>query len=220
MCSDLDCGAKMKNILCFGDSNTWGYSPQDGTRFSPEVRWTGVLQKSLGNGYHIIEEGLNGRTTFINEEGEGGRPLRSGADVLQVILESHRPLDFVTIMLGTNDLKLEFNLSVEEIALGAKELCETVLNSEYLADNVPQILLISPTHIGSTIMPDQEEFFNQAREKSHQFAEHYQKIANDLNIHFLDASKIVTPSDGEGVHWDAEQHIKFGKYLAETIKKY
>ena len=210
----------MKNILCFGDSNTWGYSPQDGTRFSPEVRWTGVLQKSLGNGYHIIEEGLNGRTTFINEEGEGGRPLRSGADVLQVILESHRPLDFVTIMLGTNDLKLEFNLSVEEIALGAKELCETVLNSEYLADNVPQILLISPTHIGSTIMPDQEEFFNQAREKSHQFAKHYQKIANDLNIHFLDASKIVTPSDGEGVHWDAEQHIKFGKYLAETIKKY
>lgn len=220
MCSDLDCGAKMKNILCFGDSNTWGYSPQDGTRFSPDVRWTGVLQKSLGNGYHIIEEGLNGRTTFINEEGEGGRPLRSGSDILQVILESHRPLDFVTIMLGTNDLKLEFNLSVEEIALGAKELCETVLNSEYLADNVPQILLISPTHIGSTIMPDQEEFFNQAREKSHQFAEHYQKIANDLNIHFLDASKIVTPSDGEGVHWDAEQHIKFGKYLAETIKKY
>ena len=220
MCSHLDCGAKMKNILCFGDSNTWGYSPQDGTRFSPDVRWTGVLQKSLGNGYHIIEEGLNGRTTFINEEGEGGRPLRSGSDVLQVILESHRPLDFVTIMLGTNDLKLEFNLSVEEIALGAKELCETVLNSEYLADNVPQILLISPTHIGSTIMPDQEEFFNQAREKSYQFAEHYQKIANDLNIHFLDASKIVTPSDGEGVHWDAEQHIKFGKYLAETIKKY
>ena len=179
-----------------------------------------MLQKSLGNGYHIIEEGLNGRTTFINEEGEGGRPLRSGSDILQVILESHRPLDFVTIMLGTNDLKLEFNLSVEEIALGAKELCETVLNSEYLADNVPQILLISPTHIGSTIMPDQEEFFNQAREKSHQFAEHYQKIANDLNIHFLDASKIVTPSNGEGVHWDAEQHIKFGKYLAETIKKY
>ena len=171
MCSDLDCGAEMKTILCFGDSNTWGYSPQTGTRFPPDIRWTGVLQKSLGDNYRVIEEGLNGRTTFINEEGEEARPLRSGSDVLQIILESHRPLDFVTIMLGTNDLKLEFNLSVEEIALGAKELCETVLNSEYLADNIPQILLISPTHIGSTIMPDQEEFFNQAREKSYQFAE-------------------------------------------------
>ena len=209
----------MKHILCFGDSNTWGYSPQDGSRFSPDVRWTGVLQKTLGTDYRIIEEGLNGRTTFINEEGEDARPFRSGSDVLQIILDSHRPLDFVIIMLGTNDLKVEFNLSAEEIAKGAKELCETVLNSEYLADNIPQVLLISPTLIGSTIMPDQEEFFNQAREKSHRFAEHYQKAASDLGIHFLDAAKIVTPSEGEGVHWDADQHIKFGKELSVKIKE-
>ena len=64
----------MKHILCFGDSNTWGYSPQDGSRFPIDVRWTGVLQKTLGSNYRIIEEGLNGRTTFINEEGEGARP--------------------------------------------------------------------------------------------------------------------------------------------------
>ena len=206
----------MKNILCFGDSNTWGYSPQDGNRHPPEIRWTGVLQKSLGANYRVIEEGLNGRTTFINED---ERPLRSGSDVLQIILESHRPLDFVTIMLGTNDLKLEFNLSVEEIAQGARELCETVLNSEYLAANPPQILLISPTHIGSTIMPDQEEFFKQAREKSHRFAEHYQKVATELEIHFLDAAKIVEPSEGEGVHWDSEEHVKFGKVLAQKVTK-
>ena len=116
----------MKNILCFGDSNTWGYSPADGTRYPLDIRWTGVLQKSLGADYRIIEEGLNGRTTFINED---ERPLRSGSDVLQILLESHRPLDFVIIMLGTNDLKVEFNLSVEEIAQGAKTLCEMVLNS-------------------------------------------------------------------------------------------
>ncbi len=208
----------MKNVLCFGDSNTWGYSPQDGSRHPPEIRWTGVLQNSLGANYHVIEEGLNGRTTFINEEGEDARPFRSGSDILQIILESHRPLDFVTIMLGTNDLKLEFNLTVEQIAQGAKELCETVLNFEYLADNLPQILLISPTHIGSTIMPDQEEFFKQAREKSYLFAEYYQKVASDLGIHFFDAAKIVEPSKGEGVHWDADQHIKFGKELKLIIE--
>lgn len=208
----------MKNILCFGDSNTWGYSPQDGIRFSLDIRWTGVLQKSLGPSYRIIEEGLNGRTIFVNEEGKEARSLRSGSDVLPVILESHRPLDLVTIMLGTNDLKLEFNLTVEQIAQGAKELCKTVLNSEYLADNLPQILLISPTHIGSTIMPEQEEFFNQAREKSYQFAECYQKVTSDLGIHFLDAAKIVEPSEGEGVHWDADQHIKFGKELKRVVE--
>ena len=205
----------MKHILCFGDSNTWGYSPQDGSRFPPNVRWTGTLQKTLGADYNIIEEGLNGRTTFINEEGEDARPFRSGSDVFSMILESHRPLDLVTIMLGTNDLKLEFNLSVEEIAQGVKELCEMVLSSEYLIDNPPKLLLISPIHIGSTIQPDQEEFFEQAREKSYRFAEHYQRVAEELGIHFLDAAKIVSPSDGEGVHWDADQHIKFGKVLAQ-----
>ena len=207
----------MNNILCFGDSNTWGYSPVDGTRYPTNIRWTGVLQKSLGADYHVIEEGLNGRTTFINEEGDEARPLRSGSDVLQVILESHRPLDFVIIMLGTNDLKLEFNLTAEQIAQGAKELCETVLNSEYLVDNPPQILLISPTHIGSTIMPDEEEFFEQAREKSLQFAEHYEKAAAELGVHFLDAASIVVPSKVDGVHWDADQHVKFGKYVAQIL---
>ena len=209
----------MKHILCFGDSNTWGYSPQDGSRFPPNVRWTGTLQKMLGADYNIIEEGLNGRTTFINEEGEDARPFRSGSDVFSMILESHRPLDLVTIMLGTNDLKLEFNLSVEEIAQGVKELCEIVLNSEYLIDNPPKLLLISPIHIGSTIQPDQEEFFEQAREKSYRFAEHYQRVAEELGIHFLDAAKIVSPSDGEGVHWDADQHIKFGKELSNLIRQ-
>ena len=207
----------MKNILCFGDSNTWGYSPQDGNRFPPDIRWTGVLQKSLGADYRIIEEGLNGRTTFINEEGEGARPFRSGSDVLQIILESHRPLDFVIIMLGTNDLKVEFNLSVEEIAQGAKTLCEMVLNSEYLADNIPQILLVSPTHIGSTIIPDQEEFFNKARGQSLQFAEYYEKAAVELGVHFLDAANIVNVSEVDGVHWDADQHVKFGKCVAQIL---
>ena len=209
----------MKRILCFGDSNTWGYSPANGARFPSDIRWTGVLQKTLGASYRVIEEGLNGRTTFINEEGEDARPFRSGSDVLPFLLESHRPLDLVTIMLGTNDLKVEFDLSVEEIAQGAKSLCEMALNSEYLADNPPQILLISPTLIGSTIMPDEEQFFEQAREKSLQFSKHYEKVAADLGVYFLDAAKIVDPSEGEGVHWDADQHIKFGKELANLIRR-
>ena len=209
----------MKSILAFGDSNTWGYSPVDGTRFPPDIRWTGVLQKSLGLDYRVIEEGLNGRTTFIKEEGEDARPFRSGSEDLPFLLVRHRPLDLVTIMLGTNDLKVEFDLSVEEIAQGAKDLCEMVINSEYLADNPPPILLISPTLIGSTIMPDEEQFFEQAREKSLQFGDHYEKVAADLGVHFLDAAKIVEPSEGEGVHWDADQHIKFGKVLSELIQK-
>ena len=212
----------MKNLLCFGDSNTWGYSPVDGTRFSPNVRWTGVLQKSLGKDYRIIEEGLNGRTTFIDED---RRPLRSGSDVLPIILESHRPLDLVVIMLGTNDLKVEFDLTVEDIAQGAKTLCEMVINSEYLEEYPPEILLISPTLIGDYVIPEfdevissDKEFFDKARKQSFQFAEHYEKVASELGINFLDAAEIVSPSKNEGVHWDAEQHILFGKKLKTIIE--
>ena len=205
----------MQTVLCFGDSNTWGYSPLDGSRYSPDVRWTGVLQSSLGSDYRVIEEGLNGRTTFISED---ERPLRSGSDVLPILLESHRPLDLAIIMLGTNDLKLEFNLTVAEITQGAKTLCELVMNSEYLEDHPPGILLISPTHIGHNILPEDKAFFDQARGKSLQFAELFEKAAAELGIHFLDAAKIVKVSEVDGVHWDADQHQSFGKVLANRIR--
>jgi lysophospholipase L1-like esterase len=68
-------------------------------------------------------------------------------------------------------------------------------------------------------MPDQEEFFNQAREKSYQFAEHYEKAAAEIGVHFLDAANIVEPSEVDGVHWGADQHVKFGKELAQTIEE-
>jgi len=205
----------MKNILCFGDSNTWGYSPVDGTRYPHDIRWTGVLQNSLGSAYRVIEEGLNGRTNVTNEE---ERPIRSGLDVLPILIESHRPLDLVVIMLGTNDLKHDFNLSAEQIADGARQVCRCVIDCEYLVDNPPQILLISPTHV--ELMTEEEQgLFIGAIEKSRDLAEHYQAVAEDLGIHFLDASKIVVRTDLDGVHWNASQHKDFGEALSGTIRE-
>ncbi len=205
----------MKNILCFGDSNTWGYEPLIARRYPADVRWTGVLQKSLGDGFRVIEEGLNGRTNVTNEE---ERPIRSGLDVLPILLESHRPLDLVVIMLGTNDLKHDFDLSAEEIADGARQVCRSVIDCEYLVNDPPQILLISPTHV--ELMTEEEQgLFIGAIDKSRELAGHYQVVAEDLGIHFLDASKIVVKTDLDGVHWDASQHHDFGKSLSGTIKR-
>ena len=203
----------MKNILCFGDSNTWGYEPLVARRYPADVRWTGVLQNSLGDGFRVIEEGLNGRTNVTNEE---GRPVRSGLDVLPILLESHRPLDLVVIMLGTNDLKHDFNLSAEQIADGARQVSRCVIDCEYLVDNPPEILLISPTQV--ELMTEEEQgLFIGAIEKSRELAEHYQVVAENLGIHFLDASKIVVKTDLDGVHWDADQHKAFGEALSGTI---
>lgn len=204
----------MKNILCFGDSNTWGYEPLIACRYPIDVRWTGVLQDSLGDGFRVIEEGLNGRTNATNE---ADRPIRSGLDALPILLESHRPLDLVAVMLGTNDLKHDFGLTASQIADGARQVCRSILDCEHLADDRPQILLISPTHVES-VPKDERQLFLGALEKSRELAVHYQSLAQDLGLHFLDASKIVIKTDIDGVHWDASQHKTFGLELAKVVK--
>ncbi|MCW5845462.1 MAG: hypothetical protein KIT77_29690, partial [Caldilinea sp.] len=105
----------MKRILCFGDSNTWGYDPVSQDRYARNARWPGVLRQQIGAGYEVIEEGLNGRTTVWNDPIEG---YKNGRDYLIPCLETHRPLDLVIILLGTNDLKKRFSLSAYDIAQG------------------------------------------------------------------------------------------------------
>src|SRR5512143_1112361 len=113
----------MQTILCFGDSNTWGYNPETAERYPPDVRWTGVLQQKLGAQYRVIEEGLNGRTTVWDDPVQPGR---NGRIYLGPCLESHRPLDAVVLFLGLNDLKVRFSATAEDIAKGAGALVEII----------------------------------------------------------------------------------------------
>ena len=107
------------NILCFGDSNTWGYKPDKTGRFDENTRWTALLQKKLDPEYHIIEEGLCGRTTVFQDE---LRESRRGLDMIGVTVEMHNPLDLVIIMLGTNDCKTRYGASASVIARGLDQV--------------------------------------------------------------------------------------------------
>jgi lysophospholipase L1-like esterase len=132
----------MKSVLCYGDSNTWGYDPLTQARFPPEVRWTGVLAGCLGADYRVIEEGLNGRTTRWDDPIETDR---NGLAYLRPCIESHQPLDLVVVMLGTNDLKQRFNLSASDIAQSAAGAAEAA----YRFANGPEgrrtaVLLVAP----------------------------------------------------------------------------
>ena len=100
------------NILCFGDSNTYGYRPDGSGRFDADTRWTGLLQKKLGTNDRIIEEGLCGRTTVFSDELREGR---RGLDTIGILLESHAPVDLLILMLGTNDCKTRYNASAGTI---------------------------------------------------------------------------------------------------------
>ena len=110
----------MKEILCFGDSNTYGLIPGTTRRYDRETRWTGILAEKLyDRGYRIIEEGLCGRTSVFDDATRDGR---NGAKVLPMLLETHAPLDQVVLMLGTNDCKTYNHASADRIGKGIEKL--------------------------------------------------------------------------------------------------
>lgn len=201
----------MKRILCFGDSNTWGYDPAAQDRFDRDVRWTGVLRNALGSGYEVIEEGLNGRTTVWDDPIEG---YKCGKDYLIPCLETHRPLDLVIIMLGTNDLKKRFSLSAFDIAQGAGVLVRIVQQSVAgRAGAAPSVLLLAPPPVAKLTWF--EQMFEGAAEKSQKLGYYYRQVAEELGCAFLDTATVIVSSDLDGIHFEAAEHRKLGETVAQ-----
>ena len=213
----------MKTILCYGDSNTWGFDPVSlgsspyPLRFPPDVRWTGVLVRELGPGFRVIEEALNGRTTVFDDP---LMPHRCGAAYLPACLESHKPIDLVVLMLGTNDLKRFFNVPPGEIANGAALLGRTILQSECgSANGAPKLLLVCPAKLGDmSRLPSLAEKFENPVERSKRFPEFYSAVAAQLGCGYLDAQEHVVSSPQDGIHWEATEHAKFGRVVAAKVK--
>ena len=204
----------MRTVLCYGDSNTWGSDPETGERFPEDVRWPGVLRAKLSDEYRVIEEGLSGRTTVWDDPIEGVH--KNGRTYLRPCLESHSPVDLVTLMLGTNDLKARFDTSSSDIAQGAASLAEIVLKSGCgPGGDAPIVLLISPPPVET--LTDMAEMFEGAREKSRRFSEHYGRFAGQTGCEFLDASAVIVSSDVDGIHLDAVEHRKLGESVAALI---
>ena len=131
-----------KNILCFGDSNTYGESPEGLGRYPRLERWTGILAQRLGPAYHIIEEGLCGRTTVWEDPVEGDK---CGIRHLPSCIASHTPLDLVILMLGTNDFKQRFHVTASDVALSLDRLVRTAQSmTNGVAPKPFQILLDCP----------------------------------------------------------------------------
>jgi lysophospholipase L1-like esterase len=205
----------MKTVLCYGDSNTWGYNAADASRFPPDVRWPGVMRRALGEGYTIIEEGLNGRTTVWDDPIEG---YRSAKEYLIPCIETHKPLDLVIIMLGTNDLKKRFSVSAWDIAAGAGVLVGIVQQSQTGADGSgPPVLLISPPPIGK--LAEFAEMFEGSEEKSRRLWPHFQRVAAERGVPVINAGEIVTATDLDGVHLEAEDHRKLGEAVAQRVRE-
>jgi len=206
---------KRKRVLCFGDSITWGFNPMDQMRMNEEQRWTGVLANGLGENYTIIEEGLNSRTTVWDDPVKG--PSKNGLKYLVPCLASHKPLDLVVLMLGTNDMKQRFSLSITEIARGINVLVDVILKSESGIDGLnPEILLMSPPYLHDETGFEDE--FRNSYNKSQKLPGYVQKIADEHGCHFLDSSKIMNASELDGVHPNIQEHKKLGTTLIKEVQ--
>jgi lysophospholipase L1-like esterase len=203
----------MRRILCFGDSNTWGYDPATEDRFDDDTRWTGVLQAALGADFTVIEEGLNGRTTVWNDPIEG---YKNGHDYLVPCLETHRPLDLVVLMLGTNDLKRRFSLSAYDISQGVAVLLRAISYSKAGRDGQPpRVLLMAPPPVAK--LSHFAEMFEGSESKSLLLGKHYRTVAAEYNVAFLDTATVIRSSDIDGIHFEAEEHAKLGRAVAHEV---
>jgi lysophospholipase L1-like esterase len=204
----------MKTILCYGDSNTWGSNPDGTGRFPYEQRWVTVLQRQIGDGYLVIAEGLGGRTTVWDDPIEGHK---NGSVYLPPCLASHKPLDLVVIMLGTNDLKMRFSLPASDIARGAGVLVDIVRKSEAGINGAPpQVLLLAPPPLSK--LTCFAEMFAGSEAKSKLFGQYYRQIAQERGCAFFNAGDVITSSQLDGIHLEAEEHRKLGEAVATAVQ--
>lgn len=195
-----------KTILCYGDSNTWGQIPRSQNRYERSKRWTYILQNKLGNDFEVISEGLRGRT------------FNSGSEHLSMILSTHKPIDMVIVMLGTNDLKSDYDLSPKDIAIDLEKTIKIIREKE-----IQNIIIICPAPIIESeikAVSDEGKKLDEAMfrgvELSKFLSPLYEEIANKYNCDFINAGLYISSSKKDGYHLDEFAHeiladIVFGK---------
>lgn len=205
----------MKTVLCFGDSNTWGYVPLEHRRYGRSTRWPGQMAALLGDEYHVIEEGLNGRTTAFTDYLE---PYRNALDYVAPCVLTHAPFDLVILMLGTNDTKRRYQVSSGEIADGMENLIRK-LRFYYPSDKypLPKILIAAPGPIHTPA--DDRSFDETSFQKARELPAKYEELAKALGCEFFNAQTVLTEADlgGDGLHLLPDGHRKLAEAFADKV---
>jgi lysophospholipase L1-like esterase len=204
----------MRTVLCFGDSNTWGLDPETGGRFPRDVRWPGRLQAALGDGWYIVEEGLNGRTATLDSPVADGK---NGLAYLQPCLDSHAPLDAVLIALGTNDLAERYSLTATDVARAAARLASVVARSDAgVSSGAPLPILVCPPRVGNTTW---EEDWATTPAKSALLPARFRAVAQEGGFELIDLSEVTRFSDLDGIHLDAAGHAAVAEHVGQALRR-
>lgn len=174
-----------------------------------------MLKAELGAGFSVIEEGLNGRITNVDDPVDNDR---NGRTHLPSRLETHAPFDLIVIMLGTNDTRVRLNRSASDIAQSAALLGQMAARSvSGPGGSAPKVLLVAPPPM--IVLPGWDELLAGADAKSAQFGERYAWFAKRYGLEFFDAGTVVTSSPVDGIHFDEENHARLGKAIAARVRE-
>lgn len=212
-----------KRIMCFGDSLTWGWKPNlqgiPVERYSKAQRWTGRLAAELGPEVEIIEEGLSGRTTNLDDPTD---PRLNGSAYLPAALASHLPLDLVILMLGTNDTKSFYHRPAFEIALGISVLLTQIGQSAGGVATLypaPKVVLMAPPPLAEMPVPWMADLFDGGREKTLALSRHYRNLADLLAIPFFDAGSVIATDGVDGIHFSEDNNRDLATALAAFLQR-
>lgn len=210
----------MKTILAYGDSLTYGANPRpDGLRHAYENRWPSVLEQGLGENVRVIAEGLGGRTTAFDDGSASSD--RNGARILPVLLDSHKPLDLVIMMLGSNDLKPAIHGRAITASYGIRKLIQ-VVRGQFVnpGETQPEILIVSPPHLVQTKHAEMGIHFggDAAIAESKLMAGYYRTRAKEYGAHFFDAADVADADPLDGVHLDPANTRAIGTGLIPVVK--
>ena len=203
----------MKQILAFGDSNTWGLIPGSGERYPEHIRWTGILRKAAASyGYRVLEDGVCGRTTVFQDPSRSGR---RGLDAIDRYREADS-LSAVILMLGTNDCKTVFRASPERIGCGLEQC---LIRFEQL---IPpeKILVVSPLLLGKDVWKPEKDpaFDKQSVRTCAALKDIYRKIAERRGCAFLAASDHAEACHVDEEHLNAEGHEHLAAAILSGLK--
>ncbi|MBQ6208009.1 MAG: hypothetical protein IJK52_13115 [Oscillospiraceae bacterium] len=191
----------MRRILCYGDSNTFGYNPHSywGEPYPDDTRWTGILQS---NGWDVANCGQNGREIPASE-GE--------LCAVERLISAAMPVDIVTVLLGSNDFLTHPHFTAENVTARMETLLRRILKTNWEI----QVLLIAPPpfRAGEWVPPDTRIVTESVR-----LAPRYRALAGRLGVSFADAGAWNVALDFDGVHFRPEGHAAFAKGLMEALK--
>lgn len=213
-------GSGMRSVLCFGDSNTHGTMAMrdltDRGRFARAQRWPSVMAVTLGDGYEVIAEGHPGRNAVFDDPVEGEH--KNGLRILPALLESHRPLDLVIVMLGTNDLKARFSVPASDIAIGLERLVAAIRQSDAGPEGAaPGVLLAAPVPVEEVGFLG--DMFAGGAAKSRALPPLLADVAARQNVGFINLAPVAQVDPVDGIHLSAKAQAAIGAAMAGAVQR-